>query len=186
TITGSIGVIMQLTNVEDAMGKVGVRAVTIRAGTHKDVGSATRPLTPRDRAYLQSVADAMYHRFLTDVAVGRRLPLNRVRALAEGRIYTGDEARQLGLVDRLGTLEDVIEETAKLMGVDGEPKVLRLERRSRWRRLFGVLAGTLGDALREGALREAVEPSIPPYAYLAPGPWSAHATGAFSLGAPSE
>ena len=125
TITGSIGVLMKIPNVEGLMGKVGLKAFTLKTGEFKDSGSPTRPMTKQDKAMLQSVIDSAYKQFVKAVADGRRLPVEEVRKLADGRIFTGEQALALKLVDRIGTLQDAIGEAGKLGGVKGEPRLIR-------------------------------------------------------------
>src|SRR4030066_93269 len=94
TITGSIGVIMQFTNVEGLTKKIGLDFFNLKAGRYKDVGSPFRPMTPEDKAYLQGLLDNIYQQFLSDVAHNRKIPLAKLKNLAEGRIYTGEEAKK--------------------------------------------------------------------------------------------
>jgi protease-4 len=101
TITGSIGVIIKLSNLQELLDKVGVKVTTIKTGTYKDIGSPSRPMTEDDKALLQGVIDSSYNQFVKAVAQGRKLPEAQVRLLADGRIFTGEQALALKLVDRL-------------------------------------------------------------------------------------
>lgn len=125
TITGSIGVLMRFSNLEGLMGKIGMKSFTLKTGKYKDVGSPVRPMTDRDKAMLQNVIDNTHAQFVKAVAEGRKLPLEEVGKIADGRIFTGEQAMALKLVDRLGTLRDAIEEAGKLAGIKGEPEVIR-------------------------------------------------------------
>jgi protease-4 len=125
TITGSIGVLMKFSNIEGLMGKVGLKAFTIKTGKFKDVGSPARAMKPEERAMLQGVIDSTHRQFVRAVAEGRKLPVPTVAALADGRIFSGEQALALKLVDRLGTLQDAIDEAARLGGVKGEPELIR-------------------------------------------------------------
>jgi protease IV len=125
TITGSIGVLMKFSNLEGLMGKVGMKAFTIKTGKFKDVGSPARGMKPEERAMLQGVIDSTHRQFVRAVAEGRKLPEPTVAAIADGRIFSGEQALALKLVDRLGTLQDAIEEAARLGGVKGEPQLIR-------------------------------------------------------------
>jgi protease IV len=125
TITGSIGVLMKFSNIEGLMGKVGMKAFTIKTGKFKDVGSPARPMKPEERAMLQGVIDSTHQQFVRTVAEGRKLPVATVAAIADGRIFSGEQALALKLVDRLGTLQDAVEEAARLGGVKGEPELIR-------------------------------------------------------------
>jgi protease-4 len=129
TITGSIGVLMKLSNVEGLLGKIGMKSFTLKTGKYKDAGSPTRTLTPQDRKVLQNVIDSAHNQFVMAVAEGRRLPVDRVRKIADGRIFTGEQACSLKLVDRIGTLQDAIEEAGKLGGIKGEPNLIKADRK---------------------------------------------------------
>ena len=120
TATGSIGVIMEFTNVEGLTKKIGLDFFILKSGRYKDVGSPFRPMTPEEKEYMQHLLDNIYQQFLSDVARNRKIPLEKLRPLAEGRIYTGEEARQLGLVDVFGNLEDAIEKAGRLGGIRGK------------------------------------------------------------------
>lgn len=124
TITASIGVILKLSNIETLMDKIGIKSYTLKTGKYKDSGSPLRSLSKEDRAMLQSVIDNTHEQFIRAVAEGRKLPVEEVRKIADGRILSGEQAREYKLVDRLGTLQDAIEEAGKLAGIAGEPEVL--------------------------------------------------------------
>jgi protease-4 len=125
TITGSIGVLMRFSNLEGLMGKVGMKSFTLKTGKFKDVGSPARPMTDQDKSMLQNVIDNTHAQFVKAVAEGRNLSLEKVNAIADGRILTGEQALALKLVDRLGTLQDAIEEAGRLAGIKGEPELIR-------------------------------------------------------------
>jgi protease IV len=129
TLTGSIGVIIKLPNVEGLMAKVGVKMETIATGPYKDSGSPTRPMNEADRAMIRGVIESSYGQFVRAVAEGRKLPVEEVKKIADGRILTGEQALQLHLVDRLGTLQDAIAEAGRLAGIKGEPEVIRLKKK---------------------------------------------------------
>jgi protease-4 len=130
SITGSIGVIMEFTNVEELFGKIGLRNEVVKSGQHKDIGSPVRSMTEGDRKILQAMIDDVHQQFIEQVASSRKLPLETVQVLADGRIFTGRQAFELGLVDQLGNLQDAIEAAAELAEIQGEPKVV-YPRRSR-------------------------------------------------------
>lgn len=125
TITGSIGVLMKFSNLEGLMGKIGMKAFTLKTGKFKDVGSPARTMNAEEKAMLQSVIDSTHAQFIRTVAEGRKLPLEKVRAIADGRIFSGEQAMELKLVDRLGTMQDAVEEAARLGGISGEPHVIK-------------------------------------------------------------
>jgi protease-4 len=127
TVTGSIGVIMLAVNAQGLMEKIGVAPMAIKSGEMKDAGSPFRPLTPQERAVFQSVIDQMYGRFVTLIASSRKIPEDRVRAFADGRIYTAEQAKALGLVDDIGYMEDVVASARKAAGLK-EARVIMYHR----------------------------------------------------------
>ncbi len=118
TVTGSIGVIMSLYNATGLFEKIGVCSNPIKSGKNKDLGNPARPMTEEEHAILQGMVMSFYDQFVHVVVKGRGLPEERVRALADGRVYTGIDAKQLGLVDEVGYLEDAIAEARALAGID--------------------------------------------------------------------
>jgi len=146
TITGSIGVLMKFSNLEGLMDKVGMKAYTIKSGQFKDVGSPGRTMTAEERAMLQGVIDSTHSQFVRAVAEGRKLPVASVAAIADGRIFSGEQALSLKLVDRLGTLQDAIDEAARLGGVTGEPSIIKppKKRTRAWDLLVESAANKLG------------------------------------------
>jgi len=131
TITGSIGVLMRFSNIEGLMGKIGMKSFTLKTGKFKDVGSPVRPMTDQDKAMLQNVIDSTHGQFVKAVAEGRKLPIADVRAIADGRIFTGEQAMAHKLVDRLGTLQDAVEEAGRLAGIKGEPELIRPKKKKK-------------------------------------------------------
>jgi len=124
TITASIGVLIKFSNIEGLLGKVGIKSATIKTGTFKDAGSPDRPLSAEDRAMFQAVIDSTHEQFVRAVAEGRKLPIEEVRQLADGRILSGEQAKQVKLVDKLGNLQDAVEEAGRLAGISGEPELI--------------------------------------------------------------
>lgn len=129
TLTGSIGVIMETANVEGLLQKIGVEGIVIKSGKYKDVGSPLRKMTADERGLLQAVMDDVHKQFIEAVAEGRSLELQTAQALADGRIFTGRQAKEAKLVDELGDLEDAIQLAAEVVGIEGEPKVVEPRRR---------------------------------------------------------
>jgi protease-4 len=128
SITGSIGVILKFTNLEEFFEKIGFRLEVIKSGTYKDVGNPSREMTAKERAYLQGMIDNIHQQFVRDVARGRRMSVEEVSKIADGRICTGEQAKELGLVDELGNLKDAINAAAELAAIEGEPKVVYPDR----------------------------------------------------------
>ncbi|MGQ9921246.1 MAG: signal peptide peptidase SppA [Desulfobacca sp.] len=139
TLTGSIGVIMNFTNIEQLTQKLGIELFNLKAGRFKDAGSPTRPMTPGERAYLQKLIDNVHEQFILDVARGRKMLLHKVREVADGRVFTGEMAQQLGLVDQLGNLSEAIDLAGKLAGLTGKLEAVYppKERFSLFRLLLG-------------------------------------------------
>ncbi len=162
TATGSIGVIMQFSNVEGLTKKLGLDFFNLKAGRYKDVGSPFRPMSPEDKAYLQVLIDNIYQQFLNDVARNRKIPLVKLRTLAEGKVYTGEEAKQIGLVDDFGNLPDAIDKAGRLGGIKGKVVATYPEKEG-----FSLLRLLLGqdteDTLSQLALPYPEPAFLPPW-----------------------
>ncbi len=124
TLTGSIGVIMEIPNIEGLMNKIGIRTEVIKSGRNKDIGSMFRSMKPEERELLQGVMDNVHEQFIRAVAKGRKMKVEDVRKIADGRVFTGEQAVKVGLVDQLGSLEDSIRIAGNLAGIQGEPEVV--------------------------------------------------------------
>jgi len=135
TVTGSIGVIMLTVNAQGLMEKIGVAPLAIKSGEMKDAGSPFRPLTAQERAVFQSVIDQMYGRFVTLIARSRKIPEDRVRTFADGRIYTAEQAKALGLVDQIGYMDDVVAAARKAAGIE-DARVIMYQRPKDYRANF--------------------------------------------------
>lgn len=124
TITGSIGVIMQFSNFEELLKKIGIKGVVIKGGEYKDIGSPFRDMTPEERKIIQEVIDNVHQQFIQAVMEGRKLERIKVVQIADGRILTGEQAKRLGLVDQIGNLQDAIDIATKLAGIKGKPQIV--------------------------------------------------------------
>lgn len=124
SLTGSIGVIMEFTNIEELLDKIGLRANVIKSGEHKDIGSPVRPMDESDRDILQALIHDVHEQFVDAVAEGRELDRQEVIELADGRIFTGRQAQELGLVDVLGNLQTAVDVAAELAKIDGKPELV--------------------------------------------------------------
>jgi protease-4 len=127
TLTGSIGVISQFLTFEGLLDKIGVDAVVITTGPRKDIGSPFREMTEEEKELWREILDQVYEDFVAVVVEARELPEETVRELADGRVYTGEQARALGLVDDVGTRQAAIDKAAELGGIAGEPRVIELK-----------------------------------------------------------
>ena len=129
TIVGSIGVIAEWVNYADLMEWAKLKDVVFKTGEFKDTGSPSRSLTENERKYFQGLIDDMYVQFLEAVASGRKLDLQEVRSLADGRVFTGRDAKGRKLIDEIGNFQDAVDLTAKLAGISAKPRLIRLSRR---------------------------------------------------------
>ena len=120
TITGSIGVIMGFTDIQGLLQKIGVTPVVVKSGEYKDIGSPVRTMTDAERTLLQTFSDQVHRQFITAIAEGRHIEYEKVASVADGRILTGENAHELGLVDRLGNLEDAIAWAGEMGGSTGK------------------------------------------------------------------
>jgi protease-4 len=127
TLTGSIGVISQFINAEEFLNKYGIEAVVITSGPHKDMGSLFRGMTDEEQKIWNDMIDQIYGDFVQIVADARELPEETVRELADGRVYTGQQALENGLIDAVGLTNDAIDKAAELGGIEGEPQVIELK-----------------------------------------------------------
>jgi len=129
TIVGSIGVIAEWVNYADLFEWAKLKEIVFKTGEFKDTGSATRALTENERKYFQGLIDDMYVQFVGAVASGRKLDLQEVRSLADGRVFTGRDAKERKLIDEIGNFQDAVDLTAKLAGISGKPRLIRVNRR---------------------------------------------------------
>lgn len=151
TLTGSIGVISQLPYLGDIAHKLSFEMETIKAGANKDVGNSFRRMKPEERAMMQALLDQVHERFIADVADGRGMDVEEIRPWADGRVLNGEEALAIGLVDRLGSLNDAIRYAMEKADMDGEPN-LRIpgERKNRH---WSDLVSEGGEALSKGVVK---------------------------------
>jgi protease-4 len=120
TITGSIGVIMGFTNYEELLHKIGLVPIVVKSGEYKDIGSPVREMKPEEKKILREFAKKIHRQFIKDIVDGRKMDMKKVESIADGRIFTGQESKKFGLVDRLGNLEDAIEWAGRLGGIKGK------------------------------------------------------------------
>ncbi len=146
TLTGSIGVISEFLQVYDALAKLGIDVKTIKAGKLKDAGSPTRPMNEGDQAYFQSLMNDVHKQFISVVEKERKMSPAAVDSLADGRVFTGEQAVRLGLVDTIGTFEDAIHIAATMAGIKGEPAIVREHHRAG---LFQSFFGDTEEAVRK-------------------------------------
>jgi protease-4 len=148
TITGSIGVIMQSMILEELLKKIGVKSNTIKAGDLKDAGTPFREMTPEEKAYLDGIVKSIHEQFMKDVAAGRKMKFEQVKSLADGRIYTGLQAKELGLVDNIGNFYDTLDDIKKALNIKGRPQLVYTEKPfsfSKW--LFSSMSSVSKDSM---------------------------------------
>ncbi len=124
TITGSISAVMHFADVQELMKKVGVRSSVIKSGKFKDIGSPVREMTAEEKQLIQGIVDDIYDQFVRTIAENRKIPLEIIMSLADGRIFSGRQALQLKLVDELGGLQDAVLLAGRLAGIEGKPAVV--------------------------------------------------------------
>lgn len=163
TLTGSIGVIMEVSNIQELLRKIGVSREAVKSGPYKDIASPLRPMKPEERLLLQEVIRNVHNQFIEAVMEGRKLSREQVEKIADGRVFTGQQAKSLGLVDELGSFEDAVEVTKKLVGLSGEVKIIYPETRrfSLWDLLLGLIPGNIRQHLSDS-------PSALQFLWLAP------------------
>ncbi len=138
TITGSIGVIAEFPNWSKLMTKLGLQMDVIKSGKYKDSGSPFRPMTKADEKYFQGVVNNSFGQFLNVVSEDRKIPLAKLKKFADGRVFTGEQALKLGLIDTLGSFEDAVKIAASLGGIKGKPMVVEPRKQQT---LFDMLFG---------------------------------------------
>lgn len=161
TVTGSIGAIMHISNVEELYEKVGLRDEAIKSGPHKDIGSSTRTMTEEERRLLEDLVKSVYSQFLEAVASGRGMSLDELRPLADGRVFTGSQAKEVGLVDEMGNFQDAIDVAVDFSGVSGRYRIKEYGALSPLEAFFR----RLGLSAPKGLLREVFSSSASPYDY---------------------
>ena len=158
TITGSIGVIMELTNFRELFEKIGIYSDVIKSGEYKDIASPFRAVSDEEERLLQQFVDSVHRQFVSDVAAGRKMPEEAVLKLADGMIFSGEHAKQAGLVDRLGNLNDAVDWAAEKGGITGDIIMVYPpeEKFSLVRKILEIGAGEIESMIRRmhlGSLR---------------------------------
>jgi protease-4 len=169
TLTGSIGVISQFVNVKGLLERLSVKTETLKTGKLKDVGSPFREMTPEDRAYWQGLIDQVLSQFVKAVAEARDLSEEEVRAVADGRVMTGEQAQALGLVDELGNFHRAVEIAMEQAEVRGEPQLVYPpeDRVHFLEQLLGGMVRAVADGVRAELRRDAAAGQSPGVYYLA-------------------
>ena len=164
TLTGSVGVISEFLQLKDALDKLGIGVKTIKAGKLKDAGSPMRAMNDDDQKYFQALMDDVHRQFIDVVARERKMDVEKVRELADGRVFTGEQALQLGLVDTLGTFEDAVRIAAVKVGIKGEPAIVKERKRQMW---YESIFGDAGETLKD-LKQELIDRPVLSYRFAAP------------------
>lgn len=161
TLTGSIGVIMEFTNWKKVLDKIGIGNEVIKSGTHKDIGSPLRTMSAEEKALLQEMIDDVYNQFVGAVSKSRDIPMDKLLTLADGRVFSGRQALEYGLVDKLGSLHQAIRDLAQKAGITGKPEIVEKKEKR------GLLWYILGERL-SSKLNSVLDCETPMAAYLMP------------------
>lgn len=137
TMTGSIGVIMDVVDLQGLYGKLGVDTNTFKSGPYKDMGSPGRDISPEEKKIFQGMVDDIYLQFVDTVSGGRKMSVEEVKKIADGRVFTGRQAQKLGLVDELGNFYDAVSLAGELSGLGPDPEIITFKTKGLWRGLLG-------------------------------------------------
>ncbi|WP_456474316.1 signal peptide peptidase SppA [Candidatus Pyrohabitans sp.] len=162
TITGSIGVISVFPEYSRLLEKLGINMTVIKAGEYKDFSTGYRPLTEEERRMVEDIIYDFYELFIAEVAGNRNLSVDYVKEVAEGRIYSARRAKEIGLVDEVGTKRAAIKKAAELGGIKGEPQVVSYEKKALFREIFGTGMERLGYGLGYGLGKAMMEQDATP------------------------
>jgi protease-4 len=154
TITGSIGVLMGYTNFQELLNKIGLVPIVIKSGEYKDIGSPVRKMTEKEEKILSNLANQIHVQFIKAIAEGRGMEESKIEKLADGRIFSGEEAKKLGLIDRLGNLEDAVEWAGRMGGIKGKISTVYPQEKK-----FSILEYLVNSFLKEFTNRF-VNPSL--------------------------
>lgn len=150
SMVGSIGVIMDLTNLSDLYQKLGIDRYAIKGGKYKDIGADYRDLTSEEKSMLQNMVDENYESFVANVAQNRKLSKKYVESIAEGQIYTGKQAKKLKLIDEIGGKDQALDIAAKLGGIHGPYKVITMKSSQSFSDILNTLSSKIGYSIGKG------------------------------------
>ena len=153
TITGSISAVMHHANVEELLKKVGVRSSVIKSGKFKDIGSPVREMTEEERSLIQGIVDDIYDQFVRTISENRKIPFPKMVELADGRIFTGRQAKELGLIDDLGGLQDAVILAGRLSGMKEKPETVYAikKKMTLWRFLLENMTSAVSEEIRRNS-----------------------------------
>lgn len=162
---GSIGVIMQIVNLEGLYEKLGIKYTTIKQGKYKDVGSPDRPITPEEKMLLEEQTKEIYEQFISDVAKERGMDVSKVRELATGWVFIGSEALEKGLIDQIGNYSDAVKVAAELGGIKGKPEVVKKKAPTIWDMILSYYLGVIQDKIGKLIGVDYMNASFPVFEY---------------------
>jgi protease-4 len=166
SLTGSIGVVMEFPNATELMDKVGVRMEVVKSAEHKDIGSPFREMTEADRALLDSLVRDVYDQFVDVVALERRIQADEVRRVADGRVMSGQQALEFGLIDRIGNLHDALAAAGRMAGLGENPQVVKPHERPF--RMLDLLLGRAVTRVLDSAIAPITESATPRLKFVVP------------------
>lgn len=147
SLTGSIGVIMELAEFQELMKKIGIQSEVMKSGALKDSGSPFRPMTQVEKDYLQGILDEMHGRFIQDVSRGRHIPVDVLTPLADGRVFTGETGVKNHLVDLLGDYQDAVDLASKMAHIKGHPVIKGFSKKSFWDKMVSSQLNNLWQSV---------------------------------------
>jgi protease-4 len=155
TITGSIGVLIEFIQIEDLLNKIGIQLQVVKSGEFKDIGSPHRKLTDRDKELINALIEDIQKQFVEGVAKGRNLSLEEVQEIADGRVFTGAQAKELGLIDVLGNFQDAVEIAKDMAGIKGEVALVFPKKTGSrlWDFVFGSATQSLNALIQRMKIR---------------------------------
>jgi protease-4 len=167
TLTGSIGVIINLMSIRDLAEKIGLKQTTIKSGELKDAGNPFKILTEQDSLYFQEIIDDSFRQFFDVVATERRIDREELKKIATGRVFTGSQALNLGLVDQLGTFEDAVKYAANKVGIEGEPTLVReRQRKGFWTLMLEGITHSEFDDIKQEVKEEYIDAPLIQYKFV--------------------
>ena len=167
SLVGSIGVIMNLMNFKEMAEKLGISETIIKSGELKDAGNPLKELSENDRKYFQDIVDNSYMQFLRVVSDNRKIEIEKLKEYANGRVFTGIQAKEIGLVDSIGTFEDAVRIAGRMAGIEGEPSIVReKERRNLVERVLDTFSDNNLKSLKDDFKNEFLEQPILQYRFV--------------------
>jgi len=167
SLVGSIGVIMNLMNFRELADKLGISETIIKSGELKDAGNPLKELSDKDREYFQEIVDNSYQQFLRVVSESRKIEMEKLKEYANGRVFTGLQAKEIGLIDSIGTFEDAVRIAGNIAGIEGEPSLVReKERRNLFERVIDSYSDNNLKSLKEDFKNEFIDQPILQYRFV--------------------